>query len=107
MIESMTLDQNRFTRDQYVDITLMETTHLVLSAAMRDQRSQIVDVQTVYLSEGGIRLFPLRYRYYTAAELDDLAARAGLRLVARHGNWERAEESPEQKSFISVYALVR
>lgn len=103
VVESMTLDQSRFTRDQYVDITLMTTDNLVLTAALREGDGQVVNTQTVLLNEHGVRLFPLRYRYYTAGELDELAAEAGLRLIARHRDWTRAPQTPDQKSYLSVY----
>ncbi|MEU9464315.1 class I SAM-dependent methyltransferase [Streptomyces sp. NPDC048312] len=103
VIESLTLDQSRFTRDQYLDITMMDVGYVALSAAVHEPEQQVVNVQSILISQDGVQLFPLRYRHYSPTELDAMAAQAGLTLLGRWSDWDKTPPHREQKRFISVY----
>ena len=78
--------------------------HVVLTATEHDPATQLVRGQHVELRESGIRLRPWVLRYATPAQLDDLAARAGLRLVERWGGWDRHPLGDEDAMHVTVYA---
>lgn len=103
VIESLTLDQSRFVRDQYLDISMMDVGYVALSAAVHEPERQVVNVQSVLITQEGVQLFPLRYRHYSPAELDAMARQAGLRLIERWSDWERNAQHRAQKQFVSVY----
>ncbi|GLZ36292.1 hypothetical protein Lesp02_84790 [Lentzea sp. NBRC 105346] len=105
VIETMEVDDTRFSHDQYVTTSLLDVTHVVLSAAIREPAEQLLSIQNVLLTPHGIQLYPVKFRYYTATELDEMAAEAGLRLLERYSDWDSAAYSPGDLRHISVYGL--
>ncbi|QFZ21181.1 class I SAM-dependent methyltransferase [Saccharothrix syringae] len=103
VVETMEVDDSRFTHDQYVTTSLLDVTHVVLSAAIREPEQQLLSIQNVLLSQHGIQLYPVKFRYYTAAELDEMADQAGLRLLERYSDWRKADYTPGDLRHISVY----
>ncbi len=77
---------------------------LAISARKFDRITQVASIQTVLLTEGLTRLFPVKIRHYTPAELDLMARLAGLRLVDVYGDWEQGPFSSSSERYISVYA---
>ena len=61
------------------------------------------DTQTVG-AQAGIRLRPYRIRYLFPAQLDALAADAGLRLVDRWASWDASPFTADSPNHVSVYA---
>lgn len=103
VIESIEIEDSRFNHDQHVTASLLDVGHVVLTAAIREPEKQILSIQNILLSPHGIQLFPVKFRYYTAAELDQMAAKAGLRLLDRYGDWEKSAYIAGQTQHISVY----
>jgi hypothetical protein len=64
---------------------------------------RIVISQKVVITNGNVRLYPVRIRYAWPAELDLMAQLAGLRLRERWSSWRREPFSSESKKHISVY----
>src|SRR3546814_7368690 len=60
---------------------------VVLAVTSVDRSAQTITGSHVHLTEAGTRLRPWHLRYATPAQLDDLAAAAGLVLDWRHGGW--------------------
>jgi SAM-dependent methyltransferase len=60
---------------------------VVLTVSRVDHRAQTVTGQHVQLTERGIRLRPWHLRWATPAQLDEMAAAAGLSLEWRAGGW--------------------
>ncbi len=60
---------------------------VVLRVSRSDPATQTVTGQHVHLSEAGIRLRPWFLRWATPAQLDDMAADAGLELAWRSAGW--------------------
>jgi SAM-dependent methyltransferase len=63
---------------------------VVLTASVHDPETQVITGQHVQITEDGTRLRPWRVRYLRPAQLDELAASAGLALVDRCGDWAGA-----------------
>jgi SAM-dependent methyltransferase len=79
---------------------------VTLVASRHDPTSGTTDSVEVWLTEQGIRLFPLRERALQPAEVDRLAERAGFRLEERWGGWRHEPFGPESREHVSVYVRV-
>ena len=103
VIEAFVPDTERPGGDS-VTIRSMTTDALVLRADRHDPAAQTIDGQLVEITEaGGVRLRPYRIRYAPPAELDRMAADAGLELSER---WENTHPDPfddESPTHVSVY----
>lgn len=77
---------------------------LVLTATEHDPATQTVTGQHVDITlDGGVRLRPWRIRYATPAQLDEMAARAGLRLAERHAGWSGEPFGEDSTVHVSRY----
>jgi SAM-dependent methyltransferase len=80
---------------------------VVLTVSRLDPASHTITGQHVQITEAGIRLRPWKLRYLSPAELDALAADAGLRLVYRHAGWCAEPFTGDSSVHVSTYALTR
>jgi hypothetical protein len=78
---------------------------VVLTISRLDPASHTITGQHVQITEAGIRLRPWMLRYVSLAELDAMAAEAGLQLVDRHGGWRAEPFTAESATHVSTYAL--
>jgi ubiquinone/menaquinone biosynthesis C-methylase UbiE len=86
-----------------VSARTVEIDRVVLTAARRDVATQTISGQHIEITEQGVRLRPWMVRYAAPAELDAMAAAAGLRLVERHADWHGAPFHDASDSHVSVY----
>ena len=77
---------------------------VVLTVSRLDAASRTVVGQHVQITEAGVRLRPWVLHYASPAELDSLAAEAGLRLVERHAGWRQEPFSDRSDLHVSLYA---
>lgn len=103
VIEAFVPDLSRFVNGQSVAATLVETNLARLDASRHDAVSQLVTGQHVYLSEGGIKTYPVRLRYAWPSGLDLMARLAGLRLRDRWSDWRRSPFTATRTGHVSVY----
>lgn len=89
--------------DGSVTPRLLAADEVVLTVSQRDRAAQTISGQHVHITEQGIRLRPWHLRYLTPAQLDDLAERAGLSLVARHGGWDGEPFTDDSTVHVSRY----
>ena len=61
--------------------------------------------QFVEIRADGVKLRPWKVRWSTVAELDSMAAAAGLTLVERHSSWGREPFTEDSVNHVSVYGL--
>jgi SAM-dependent methyltransferase len=78
---------------------------VVLSVSRADDERQEVLGQFVDITEAGIRLRPWHIRWSTPAQLDALAAEAGLVLAERWGGWDRSPFDEGSRSHVSRYVV--
>jgi len=78
--------------------------HVILTATRHDPLEQTVTCQYIELRESGIKLRPLVVRYALVAELDRMAAGAGLRLVDRWSDWTGSAFTADATVHVSVFA---
>jgi SAM-dependent methyltransferase len=93
-----------FRSGQDVAIRSMTADSVVLSLAMYAPGEQRAHGQFVELSAaGGVRLRPWAVRYVTVAQLDAMAAAAGLTLEHRWADVHRSTFTAESTAHVSVY----
>jgi hypothetical protein len=89
-----------------VDVRHLTAERVVLSVARYDAPGQRAEGQFVELSEqGGVRLRPWAIRWAPPAELDEMAAAAGLVLEERWADWNGAPFTSESDHHVTVYSV--
>ena len=97
----------RYTDNQTVRATEIDKNSINLEASKIDMINQQIFSQHTILSEGDVRLYPVKIRYAWPSELDLMARLAGLTLKHRWGTWHKGEFTQESGKHISVYELAR
>jgi SAM-dependent methyltransferase len=103
VIEAFVPDMTRRDRDQRMEAHHVESDSVVLGAARHDPVEQRVVSNHLLVSEGGVKLYPVRLRYAWPSELDLMARLAGLRLRERWGGWRREPFIGSSVEHVSVY----
>lgn len=89
----------------HVGISALALDRLVLTATREDPADQTLTGQHVELVDGApVRLRPWRIRWVTPAQLDEMAAAAGLSLVERYATWSREAFSVISAQHVSVFS---
>lgn len=76
---------------------------LRLECSLHDPVAQTIRTQIVSLTNRDTEFFPLQFRYLHPSELDLLARIAGLRPVARYGDWRGSGLRPRHDTYVSVF----
>ncbi len=79
---------------------------VALVMAEHDLVRQRINTTQVHLSEAGVRLHRVDYRYAWPSELDLMGRLAGLRLQHRWGGWDRVPFTTNSTNHVSVYERV-
>ncbi len=103
VIEAMTGSGLDEAESQSVGVSRMTADSLVLAATVVNHEAQTVTGQHVDISEAGIRLRPWHLRWSTPAQLDQMAADAGLQLTERYADWDGSAFDSTSDAHISVY----
>jgi SAM-dependent methyltransferase len=103
VLECFVPDMTRFVAGQAVRAVSVELKQVRLDVSEHDPLSQVVTSQHIFLSKGGVRLFPVKLRYIWPSELDLMARLAGLELEARWADWDRSPFTATSGKHISVY----
>ena len=82
---------------------VVEVDRVVLQVTMRDPERQTVAGQHVTITEAGVRLRPWFVRYATPAQLDAMAAEAGLELERRAAGWRDEPFDDDADRHVSIY----
>lgn len=91
------------TSRQQLAIRSMGDDHVNLSVIMHDPAKQHLKFQEVRVTEQGIRLRPVSWRYVWPSELDLMAEMTGLALRERYSSWHRDLFDGSSRTCISVY----
>lgn len=90
-----------------VSVRSLTTDRVVLSVSISRPDDQLAEGQYIDITEGGgVRLRPWAIRYAPPAELDDMAAAAGLRLVQRMESFEGSPFVVDSARHVSVYRTI-
>jgi SAM-dependent methyltransferase len=87
-----------------VGVRSMAVDHVVLSVSVNRPAEQLAEGQFVQFSEsGGVRLRPWSIRWATPAQLDAMAAAAGLQLDERMADMSGAPFADDSTQHVSIY----
>ena len=103
VIEAFVPDPTRFTRGQIVSAGRVESDLVSLEISRHDPVNQFVHSQHLFVSESGIKLYPVQVRYSWPSELDLMAQLAGMRLRERWGDWDGSPITASSENHISIY----
>ncbi|HEY6594703.1 MAG TPA: class I SAM-dependent methyltransferase [Asanoa sp.] len=104
VIEAFVPDPADFDRhEQQVQVRSVTEDSATIRLHRYDRAAQTFIRQTITFTNGGVQLKPFGMRYRWPEQIDELAARAGLRLEARYATWQKAPFGPDSKDHISVY----
>jgi hypothetical protein len=102
-MEAFVPDLGRFDRGQRVSVVDVGTDEVRLETTTHDALTQRSVSQHVVIREEGVRLYPVRIRYASIAELDLMARLAGLSLRERWSDWDRSPLAATSAKHISVW----
>ena len=103
VIEAFVPDLARFVRGQTTQTSKVDADEVLLDVSHHDPVDQRIATQHIFLTEQGIRMYPVQLRYAWPSELDLMARLAGLRLRDRWSDWRRGPFTAESRSHVSVY----
>lgn len=87
-----------------VEVKSVTADRVVLSVSITDPTRQVAEGQYVEFTEaGGVRLRPWSVRWCTPAQLDEMAAAAGLRLEHRWEDFARHPFGPDSVRQVAVF----
>jgi SAM-dependent methyltransferase len=86
-----------------VMVQLVEADEVRLVVSQNAPATQELRAAHVILRADGVRIIPVLGRILLPAELDLMAARAGLRLRERWGGWEREPFAAHSRRHVSIY----
>ena len=93
----------RFDHDQRVQARSVAEDSAIIEVSVHDRVRQRVTTQMITLDGQGTHLRPVAIRYTYPAELDLMAASAGLRLAGRYAGWDRRPFTSASDGHVSVY----
>ncbi|MEO0990018.1 MAG: class I SAM-dependent methyltransferase [Pseudomonadota bacterium] len=105
LVEAFVPDVARYRDHQDVRIKHLDMGRLTLDAVQHDPVEQRLTMQRLHVDDAGTKLVPLVMRYAWPSELDLMARLAGMTLVDRWSNWDKAPFGADARSAISVWQL--
>ena len=103
LVEAFVPDQTRFTRNQNISAGTVASDLASIDISKHDSVNQFVQSTHVFISESGVKLYPVQVRYAWPSELDLMAQLAGLRLRYRWGDWDGSPFTASSEFHISIY----
>ncbi len=103
VIDAFVPDVTRFHHQQAVTAQRVTADAVLLDVSRHDPVNQKVEGSHVFLTDSGVRLYPVCLRYAWPAELDAMALVAGLRLADRFGDYDRRPFDAGSTRHVSVY----
>jgi SAM-dependent methyltransferase len=103
VMDAFVPDTTRFRNHQTLSVERVQVGEVVVDVSRHDPVAQRIDSSHVLLTESGVRLFPVSVRYAWPAELDAMAMVAGLHLMHRWADYDRAEFTAASGRHVSVY----
>jgi SAM-dependent methyltransferase len=103
LIEAFVPDTARYDRGQRVQVSRVETDRVFLDVNRHDPVTQTVITQHIAVTDGQVRLYPVRIRYAWPTELDLMAQLAGLSLRERWAGWRREPFTAAATRHVSMY----
>lgn len=105
VVEAFVPDPADFDRDEQIQVREVTEDAVTLRVHRYDRPAQRFVRQTIVVDGGGVHLKPFAMRYCWPEQIDQMAARAGLRLTGRYADWHRQPFDHGSRSHVSVYRL--
>jgi SAM-dependent methyltransferase len=105
VIDGFVLNTVQFPGNQGIRIAALECDQLEVQFMRLNPAEQRLTCQRVALTERGIQLVPIPFRYAWPSELDLMARFAGLRLQERAGGWRGEPFTATSSRHVSIYQL--
>ena len=103
-LEAFVPDEELIGGGARIEVRSLSADRVVLTVSRHDAQTQRAEGQFVELTEaGGVRLRPWSLRYAPPAELDAMAAEAGLTLEQRWSSWDETPFTPDSTQHVSLY----
>ncbi len=106
VVQTTIPDLASFTHNQLIRIESMQVDQADLLIGWHEPDQHVVSYQRVQLTENGIRLRPLVYRYVYPDEQDNMASHAGLAVAATLSDWNGAPYLSNIRQRIACYKKV-
>jgi SAM-dependent methyltransferase len=104
VLEAFVPDPSRFVRPHHLAVSGFGAGGVQLNVSSHDSRGQRVESLVIHVSrEGGVHTWPVRLRYSYPAELDAMAAGAGMALEHRWSSWQKDPFDAHSGTHVSVY----
>ena len=103
VVEAFVPAPTRFARNQNISAGRVESALVSIDISRHDPVNQFVQSQHLFVSESGIKLYPVQVRYSWPSELDLMAQLAGMRLRYRWVDWDGAPFTASSEYHVSIY----
>ena len=103
LIEAFVPDMARFVDGQCIRADVVNTDTVSIDVSRHDPAAQTVTSSHVYITEQGVRLYPVNLRYAWPSELDLMGRLAGLTLRSRTSDWRGSPFTASSTNHVSVY----
>ncbi len=107
VIEAFVPDVARFVGGQTIRTDVVNSDKVSIDMSRHDPVDQIITSSHVYITEEGVRLYPVKLRYAWPSELDLMARLAGMGLRDRTSDWKDSPFTASSTNHVSVYELRR
>lgn len=92
-------------KTEYVHAEHVGSDSILLDVARYDPVTQLLEENHVRVTPQGITMSPIVCRLITPGEMDLMARFAGMRLIQRYANWQRAVFDASSRAHVSVYGF--
>ncbi len=103
VVEAWVPDIGAFRNGRAMRPVQIHDSHIELEVARLHPATQTMLTTKVHMSDGNIRLIPANHRYAWPSEMDLMARLAGMRLVYRWEDWNRAPFHDGSTAHVSVW----
>lgn len=105
LVETFVPDFSAYSENQRMKTRAMDMDSLMFEAVQHDPLAQVLRYQRVRIAGEKVTLSPLVLRYIWPAEMDLMAALAGLTLQNRWGDWHRGPFNAASRMHVSLYGF--
>ena len=105
VIEAFVPDVARFVGGQTIRTDVVNTDKVAIDMSRHDPVDQIIASSHLYITEEGVRLYPVKLRYAWPSELDLMGRLAGMGLRDRTSDWKGSPVTASSTNHVSVYEV--
>ena len=103
LVEAFVPDLGRFAGGQSIRPGVVGADAVSLDVSRHDAVAQTITASHLHITESGVRLYPVKFRYAWPSELDLMARLAGLGLQLRASDWRGSPFTASSSQHVSVY----